>query len=102
MEYYETSNTINATPEQIWEVLTDARGMTDWDSGVEIEGTIAPGQKLKLHIEANPGRAFSLKVVEFDPGQTDGVEGRHATWVVHRRAHVHPDAGRRRYRIPHA
>ncbi len=69
MEYYETSNTINATPEQIWEVLTDARGMTDWDSGVEIEGTIAPGQKLKLHIEANPGRAFSLKVVEFDPGR---------------------------------
>ena len=69
MEYYETSATINANPEQVWEVLTDAPGMTEWDSGVSIEGTIAPGEKLKLHTEANPGRAFSLKVVEFDPGK---------------------------------
>ncbi|GMQ85056.1 MAG: hypothetical protein BMS9Abin07_0621 [Acidimicrobiia bacterium] len=70
MEYYEASATISATPNQIWEVLTDAPGLSQWDSGVErIEGTIAPGEKIKVYSEANPGRAFGVKVVEFDPGR---------------------------------
>ena len=69
VEFYETSTTIKAAPEQIWEVLTDAPGMSDWDSGVTIEGTIAPGEKLKLETEANPGRSFSLKVMDYEPAK---------------------------------
>lgn len=67
---YASSTTINATPEQIWEILTDAAGMSQWDSGVvEVEGTIAPGNKIKVTSEANPGRAFAVTVTEFEPGK---------------------------------
>lgn len=67
---YESSASINATPEQIWEIITDAPGLSQWDSGVErVEGTIAPGNKIKVFSEANPGRGFSVTVTEFEPGR---------------------------------
>ncbi len=70
MKYYEASATINATPDRIWKVLTDASGLSEWDSGVErIEGTIAPGEKIKVYSDARPGRAIAVKVVEFEPGR---------------------------------
>lgn len=70
MEFYEASSTINATPEKVWEVLTDGPGFTSWDSGIEkFEGTISPGEKIKLYSEVSPGRAFPLKVSEFEPGR---------------------------------
>ena len=37
--------------------------------GVTIEGRIAPGAKLKVHVKANPGRAFPVKVVQFQPAE---------------------------------
>jgi hypothetical protein len=65
---YEASAMIEADPFAIWAILTDASGYSHWDSGVErIEGTIAPGEKIKLHSEANPGRAFPVRVTEFAP-----------------------------------
>ena len=68
MKSYEASSTIAAAPEAVWTILTDARGYSDWDSGVRsVKGTIAPGEKLELVSEANPGRAFKLAVTEFEP-----------------------------------
>jgi hypothetical protein len=50
--------------------LTDAPGYQRWDSGVErVEGSIAPGEKIKVVSKANPGRAFPVKVTEFTPGK---------------------------------
>jgi hypothetical protein len=70
MRSYESEAMIQANPEAIWAVLTDAGAYADWDSGVErIEGTIAPGETIKVHSEANPGRAFPVKVTEFSPGR---------------------------------
>lgn len=70
MRSYEASSSINAGAEAIWEILIDAPGYPRWDSGVEsVEGQIAPGEKIKVVSEANPGRAFPAKVVEFVPGQ---------------------------------
>ncbi len=49
MKAYEASATIEATPEVIWGVLTDAPGYSQWDSGVErVEGRIAPEEKIKV------------------------------------------------------
>jgi hypothetical protein len=63
MKFYESEATIQAPPAVIWSVLTDAAGYPTWDSGVErVEGTIASGQKIKVHSEVNPGRAFPVKV----------------------------------------
>ncbi len=70
MKSYEASSSIEASPQAIWEILIDARAYPEWDSGVvEIEGRIAPGEKLKVVSEVNPGRAFRVKVSEFRPGQ---------------------------------
>src|ERR1019366_4378328 len=68
--FYEPTADIQAPPEAIWAVLTDAPGMTGWDSGVErVEGTIAPGAKIKVHVKANPGRAFPVKGTGWEPAR---------------------------------
>jgi len=70
MEHYESTAVIDASPEAIWTVLTDAPAFADWDSGVvRVEGTIAPQEKIKVVSEANPKRAFPVKVTEFAPGE---------------------------------
>jgi hypothetical protein len=70
MRHYESTALIEARPEAIWAVLTDAPGYADWDSGVvRVEGTIAPQEKIKVVSEANPKRAFPVEVTEFAPGE---------------------------------
>jgi hypothetical protein len=70
MKSYESSATIKATPDAIWAILTDARAYPSWDSGVEsVEGHVAPDEKIKVASEANPKRAFPVKVTEFEPGR---------------------------------
>ena len=68
MESYEVTKTINAKPETIWAILTNAAGYTGWDSGVErAEGSIALGSKIKVYSKMSPGRAFPVKVTELAP-----------------------------------
>jgi hypothetical protein len=68
MRSYESSATIDASPDAIWAVLTDAPAYAAWDSGVErVEGTIGPGEKIKVHSQAHPGRAFPVKVTDYKP-----------------------------------
>ena len=70
MKSYDAEATIEAPPETIWAILTDAPAYAEWDSGVErVEGTIAPGEKIKVLSEANPGRAFPVKVTAFEPAR---------------------------------
>jgi hypothetical protein len=70
VRFFEASSVIHAKPAEIWPVLVDGAGYANWDSGVDrVEGTIAPGQKLKVHVQANPGRAFLVRVAEFRPGE---------------------------------
>jgi hypothetical protein len=70
MRFYEAEADIDASPEAVWKVLTDAPAYSDWDSGVvRVEGKIAPGEKIKVVSEANPGRSFPVKVTEFAPGE---------------------------------
>lgn len=64
------SVTINAAPEKVWELLTDAADFPRWNSTVtSIGGTIAAGQKLELKVPAAPGRTFTPKVTAFEPGK---------------------------------
>ncbi len=70
MEHHESSALIEARPEAVWTVLTDAPAYSDWDSGVvRVEGSIAPQEKIKVVSEANPKRAFPVKVTEFAPAE---------------------------------
>jgi len=61
---------IQSSPDAIWAILTDASNYSAWDSGVEkVEGSIAPGETIKVFSKVSPGRAFPVKVTEFTPGQ---------------------------------
>lgn len=76
MEFYDTSRSIGAPPEEIWEILTDAASYPDWDSGVErVEGTIAQGSKIKVFSKISPGRAFPVKVALEPPTRMTWVGG---------------------------
>lgn len=70
MKVYGATTTIEASPETIWAILTNAPGYPDWDPGVDrIEGRIAPGEKITAFTKLSPGRAFPVKVTEFVPGR---------------------------------
>ena len=59
---------IDASPEAIWALLTDASTWTDWNpSVVSIEGPIEKGSTIKLVSAVNPKRTFTLKVTTFAP-----------------------------------
>ena len=63
MKHYETTARIEAPPEAVWAVLTDAASWPSWNSGVTaVEGRIAEGEKVTVRTEVSPGRAFPVKV----------------------------------------
>jgi hypothetical protein len=67
MKAFAVKTSVRATPERIWSLLTDAAGYTRWNKTVEkIDGKIALGEKVTVHPKINPGRAFPVKVAEFE------------------------------------
>jgi hypothetical protein len=70
MKSFQASTEIKAAADRIWTLLTDAPNYTRWNPSVErIEGRIAPGETIKVFVKVNPGRAFPVKVTEFQPGK---------------------------------
>ena len=67
MRQFETTTTIDAPPERVWQVLADTASWSDWDSGVlGVEGEAAEGNRVKIRSELNPKKAYPVKVTEFD------------------------------------
>lgn len=65
------TTTIDAKPEAIWALLTDAAGFTRWNSTISsIEGDIAEGQTLKLKVPATGERVFKPKVSQVEPNRS--------------------------------
>ncbi|MBI1282003.1 MAG: SRPBCC domain-containing protein [Anaerolineaceae bacterium] len=59
---------IRAKPEVIWGLLTNAADMPKWNSTIiSVEGSIKPGETIKLKSVSNPKRIFNLKIAEFNP-----------------------------------
>jgi uncharacterized protein YndB with AHSA1/START domain len=58
---------IRAPAERIWSLLTDAPGMTGWNSTLtSIEGPIELGGTVKMQVPEAPGRTFAPKVTRFE------------------------------------
>lgn len=71
MKTFSTTTAIRATPGKIWALLTDAASYPDWNPTVErVEGRIAYREKVKVYTKFSPGRAFPVKVTEFEPPKT--------------------------------
>ena len=67
MKAFAVRTSIRATPERIWALLTDAAGYTRWNNTVQkVAGKIALGERITVHPKINPGRAFPVKVAEFE------------------------------------
>ncbi len=62
--------TIQATPEKLWSLLTDAAAFPSWNSTVsQLDGKIADGQVLALRVPSAPKRVFKPKVAIVTPGR---------------------------------
>lgn len=67
MRGFRATKSIDAAPETIWSLLTDAAGYPAWNPAVErIEGYIALGETIKVYVPINPGRTFPVKVSVLD------------------------------------
>ena len=72
MRQLRTHIEIEATPERVWEVLTDFAAYPEWNPFIQtIEGQAAPGSNLEVRIAPPGGRAMSFKptVLEVSPRQ---------------------------------
>lgn len=68
---FSATTTINASPDTVWQILTDAPNYPQWDPGiVRIEGNIAPGEKVVAVTKRDPNRAFPAKVSAFEPARS--------------------------------
>jgi hypothetical protein len=65
---YEAAARIDASPADVWAVLTDVGAWRDWDSGVDrVEGRVALGEPLTVYATMIRNRPFSATVTELRP-----------------------------------
>lgn len=65
---FSVKRTINASPERVWTLLTDADSYATWNPSVmSLQGRIALGETIKLITAVNPKRTFSLTVTGVEP-----------------------------------
>lgn len=70
MKSFSASDTIKATPERIWSILTDGARYPEWDpNAIRIDGEIKPGGKVTALTKLNPKRAFPATVTIFEPNR---------------------------------
>jgi hypothetical protein len=65
---FEAVTRIDASPADVWALLTDVGGWRDWDSGVDrVEGRVALGERLTIYATMIRNRPFSVTVTEIRP-----------------------------------
>lgn len=64
---YEAAIDIDATAEQVWDVLVNTDAWPAWDPSCErIEGDVVVGGTVKAFTKLAPGKAFPVKVTRLD------------------------------------
>ena len=77
MKHIDTQIDIDATPEQVWAVLTDFARYGEWNPFVRrIAGDAAVGGKLEVVLSQEPGKENTFK-----PTVTDAEPGRRFSWL---------------------
>lgn len=69
MKSYRASILINASPEKIWKILSDASGYPSWDLSMDhIDGRLALGETVTFFTKLS-AQSFPVKVTAFEPGK---------------------------------
>ena len=72
-----TQITIDATPERVWQVLTDFDAYPQWNPFMtQVSGTPARGERLTIHMQPEGGRAMT-----FRPTVREAVPQRRLRWL---------------------
>ena len=70
MTQYTTTVEMGASPESVWEILTDGPGYANWNPEINrVDGKIALGEKVKAHIVLHGGKVqpVTVRVTELEP-----------------------------------
>ena len=65
-----TTSAIRASPQTVWQILTDSRGYAEWNPEiVAIDGRMGPGERLRARVKVGSGaiRPVPLRVTAFEP-----------------------------------
>lgn len=95
---------INAPPERVWEILTDAAGYAEWNPEiVGLEGRMALDERIVARVRLGDGavRRVPMRVTRFEtPTRMEWVGGLPLGLFVGRRTFtVTPRAGRSEFRL---
>jgi len=104
MTEYSTMVEIDAPPERVWQILTDASGYREWNPEIlDVEGRMALGERIVARVRLGDGaiRRVPLKVSRFEaPTRMEWVGGIPLGLFVGRRTFtVTPNAGRTAFRL---
>ena len=70
MTAFHTSIAIDASPAEVWALVTDGARWPDWNPTIKrVEGPIAPDEKVTVYTTASSARAFPLRVTTFVPNE---------------------------------
>lgn len=70
---------IAASPERVWQILTDFAAYPDWNPFMtRAAGTAIPGQRLTIRLQPQGGRAMS-----FRPTVVEATPSRRLRWLGH-------------------
>lgn len=73
----ETQIIINATPQKVWEILTDFNHYPHWNPFIKsIEGSLDTGSVLKVIIEPEEGKGMTFK-----PVVQSSVKNKELSWL---------------------
>ncbi|SFL75431.1 SRPBCC domain-containing protein [Geodermatophilus ruber] len=76
MRSFEAATRIDASPEQVWDLLVDVGGWRDWDSGVDrVEGRVALGEQLTIYATMIRNRPFPITVTDIRPHEAMRWQG---------------------------
>lgn len=104
MKEYSTMVTIDAPPERVWEILTDASGYHGWNPEIlDVQGRMALGERIVALVRLGDGalRRVRLRVTRFEsPSRMEWVGGLPLGLFVGRRTFtVTPSAGGCEFRL---
>jgi hypothetical protein len=70
---------IHATPERVWQILTDFAAYPQWNPFMtEASGTARQGERLAIRMQPEGGRAIT-----FRPTVREAIPGRRLPWLGH-------------------